>query len=266
MQGSLEPPADFRAGALRSSRRRITTSYSVNEGVERGVAGVTRTAPSGMTRDDTRTPDADDFPVLLEAARQGDPEAIADLLDRCQTRLGNVTGPRLGEALRARVRSSDITQEVSLEVLQRLWTFDGETESQFFAWVNTILDSRIKKAVRHFAAKKRKHPSQTSSKEAMKLHFLANRRSIASELGDEEQAERIRIAIDGLKPDFRDVLRMVFIEGLSRGEVAERLGRTDGATRMLLSRARAELAVVLGLGVDESPGDAPDPRTTNDSA
>ena len=46
--------------------------------------------------------------------------------------------------------------------------------------------------------------------------------------------------------DYEQALRLFELEGLSGEEVAERMGRSHGAVRMMLARARERLAEVLG--------------------
>ena len=61
----------------------------------------------------------------------------------------------------------------------------------------------------------------------------------------EEQVERIERAFEGLPEDHREALLLARMVGLSYGEIAERMGRTEGSVRQLLYRARARLATLL---------------------
>jgi RNA polymerase sigma-70 factor (ECF subfamily) len=56
----------------------------------------------------------------------------------------------------------------------------------------------------------------------------------------------VQIAIDGLKDEYRDVLRLRYFDGLSVAATAERMGRTEPAVHMLCHRAVAQLRDVLG--------------------
>ena len=57
-----------------------------------------------------------------------------------------------------------------------------------------------------------------------------------------EQAERIERAFQGLPPDYREVILLSRIVGLSRAEAAREMGRSESAVRNLLHRALAQLA------------------------
>ena len=60
-----------------------------------------------------------------------------------------------------------------------------------------------------------------------------------------EELERIESAFDRLPEEYREVITLARIAGLSRAEIAERMGRREGAVRTLLSRALARLAELL---------------------
>jgi RNA polymerase sigma factor (sigma-70 family) len=61
-------------------------------------------------------------------------------------------------------------------------------------------------------------------------------------LAKQEELDRLERAIDGLKPEYRDVIVLTRIEELSYQEAAGRLGRGPEAVRKLLCRAMAALA------------------------
>ena len=59
-------------------------------------------------------------------------------------------------------------------------------------------------------------------------------------------------ALEDLGEDYRQVIILRLVEGRTHKEVGELLGRTEAATRMLLSRARAALALARDRLRDES--------------
>ena len=50
-------------------------------------------------------------------------------------------------------------------------------------------------------------------------------------------------AMEKIPSDYRDVILLQTVEGLSRNEIAELLEKSEGSVRMLLSRARTALAL-----------------------
>ena len=59
-----------------------------------------------------------------------------------------------------------------------------------------------------------------------------------------EEQRRIRGALDGLRDHDRQVV-LLAASGLSGSELADRMGRSDSATRTLLCRARGRLRALL---------------------
>jgi RNA polymerase sigma-70 factor (ECF subfamily) len=57
---------------------------------------------------------------------------------------------------------------------------------------------------------------------------------------------RLELAMRELPELGREALRLRYVEGLSTKEVADQLGKTDGAIRVLLSRTVAQLRAALG--------------------
>ncbi len=60
-----------------------------------------------------------------------------------------------------------------------------------------------------------------------------------------EQAERIERAMDKLPEDYREALLLARVVGLSRREMADRMGRSESAVRTLLTRATIKLLAAL---------------------
>ena len=57
-----------------------------------------------------------------------------------------------------------------------------------------------------------------------------------------EDAAALRRTIDGLPDDYAAVLRLVYLEGMTLGEAAERMGRSADAVRKTYGRALSRLA------------------------
>lgn len=64
-----------------------------------------------------------------------------------------------------------------------------------------------------------------------------------------EAVERLERAFDQLPEQYREVITLARIVGLSHAEIAEQMGRTPGAVRTLLGRALARLSELFDLGL-----------------
>ena len=58
-----------------------------------------------------------------------------------------------------------------------------------------------------------------------------------------EEHDKLENAIDELKPEYRQVIISVKIEGLSLKEIGDKMNKSADAVRMLISRAMAALTV-----------------------
>lgn len=63
-----------------------------------------------------------------------------------------------------------------------------------------------------------------------------------------ERIERLRLAMAKLPSSYRDIIALAYFDRLPHAEIAERLGRSVEASRMLLSRALTRLAKLLQTG------------------
>ena len=70
-------------------------------------------------------------------------------------------------------------------------------------------------------------------------------RSVLSRLIIGQDAERLEAAIESLSQDHREVILMRKFEELTIAEIAQRIGRSEDACRMLLARAMTALTMRL---------------------
>ena len=196
-------------------------------------------------------------PQALEAlVRQGDVGALARYCEDHRRPLTAFIDRRIGAALRRKLEPEDIFQEVSAEAVRALPTTDLATRD-IFGWLCQIAEHRIVDAHRfHFAAQKRDAGREvslqgpaapTESGEAGLIHLLAVSMTTPSQAFSRNVREaRMNEALAGLPQDQREALRLRYVENLPSKEIAARLGRTDAATRVLLTRSLKRLQEILG--------------------
>jgi len=63
-------------------------------------------------------------------------------------------------------------------------------------------------------------------------------------MSKKEDLDKLEKAIDELKPEYREVIVLTKIEGLSYREIGKRLGKSPDAVRMLVPSVMAELTTV----------------------
>lgn len=189
-------------------------------------------------------PESASFETALARAKAGDTAAFEAVLAATESRLRHHIDTRLGADLRARLRNSDVLQNTYLQLLEALPSFHGSTPDDFVAWVARIIEHDIQRQHRWFRAKKRRAPA-TSERNALARILNDPPLTPSAELSGREDRELVRRAMAELEPDHARVIELCLLEERPHKEVADLLGRSEGACRMLLARARAALALVL---------------------
>jgi RNA polymerase sigma-70 factor (ECF subfamily) len=195
----------------------------------------------------------DELASLIAKIQQGDTDALARFLTlRNHQLLANIER-QLGPALRRKLEPEDILQEVSIEAVRSLGTFDlGDRDP--FSWLCQIVERKIIDAHRRFFdAQKRDAGREVSgaagadSEHAAIVDLLVASMTTASQAFSRNLKEvQLMEALAKLPEDQREALRLRYIEGLPSKEIAERIGKTDGAVRVMLTRSLGKLQELMG--------------------
>lgn len=184
----------------------------------------------------------------------GDVEALGELLRLRRRELLGYIESRLGAALRRKVDADDILQETSAKAIESFAAIDFRQHDPF-GWLCQLAERRIVDAHRrYFGAQKRAAGREVSlagpnsdTSRAGVIDLLAASMTSASEAFSRDQKQmRIAAALDALPVDVREALRLRYVEGLPSKEIALRLGKSDGAVRVMLSRGVQRLQEFLG--------------------
>jgi RNA polymerase sigma-70 factor (ECF subfamily) len=186
---------------------------------------------------------------LLDRAREGDGAALGLLLERYRNYLTLLARVQIGRRIQAKIDVADVLQDVSLEVHRRIGGFRGGSEGELLAWLRQILGGVLANQLRrYFGAKRRDVRLERDlgedldrSSRAMAAPLAAAGSSPSAQASRREQAVLLADAINGLPPDYREVIILRQLEGLSFPEVADRMGKTQDSVKNLWARALAKL-------------------------
>ena len=127
-------------------------------------------------------------------------------------------------------------------------SFAGTTEPELLAWLRRILVRNLADQVKRNKAQVRNWQRQESLEEMLDRSCLAVQAALAKGISSpsaqasrREESLRLADALATLAPDYRDVIVMRHLQNLKFEEIAVRLGRSAGATRMLWTRALEKL-------------------------
>ena len=185
--------------------------------------------------------------ALAEQAAQGDRGAMETLLERHLPELRAFVRLRAGAALRARESASDLVQSTCREVLTHAERFQFPSDSAFRRWLFTTALRKVANRAAHLGAAKRAGPEVPISPDSGAgedgLIACYHRFSSPSHrLTVKDEINQVERAFDTLTEEQREIVTLAHVAGLSRAEIAEQVGKSENAVRIILHRALARLA------------------------
>ena len=184
---------------------------------------------------------------LLEAVRQSDAAAQGEMLVRYQPWLGLLARLQIDTQFQGKFGASDIVQQTLLEACRDLRQFRGRTEAELLAWLRRILAHVLAHEVRRYRGTQQRDLArevsleQSLAQSSQRLGDLlaASTPSPSQRAIRHEEELRLADVLSQLPDDYREVIVLRNLEGLSHEEIARRLGRSVAAVRMLWVRALA---------------------------
>jgi RNA polymerase sigma-70 factor, ECF subfamily len=166
---------------------------------------------------------------LIGAVAKGDEAAFAELYQSTSSKLFAV-------ALRI-LRNREVAEEVVQEAFFKVWERAGDFKPEIaspITWMaaivrNRALDEARRRVVRPFA-----DSSELEDIESEDEHPL-----VAMEL--RQDVERLLRCMDGLEPEKKEMVRLAYLQGMSRDALAKRFDRPEGTIKTWLHRSLAQL-------------------------
>lgn len=200
----------------------------------------------------------DDLKQRLQAR---DATALGEFLELKRAPLLAFIERQLGAALRRRVEPEDVFQETSAEAVRALPGADL-SERDPFGWLCQIAERKIIDLHRrHFAAQKRDagrevplgSPGGDTHSPGL-INLLVMSMTTPSQAFSRNAREMQLVeAVAQLPAEQQAALRMRYVENLPSKEIAEKLGKSDAAVRVMLTRSLKKLQELLGNDASEPP-------------
>ena len=163
---------------------------------------------------------------LIDRAKSGDVEAFGDLYERYATDIFRFLASQMSSHLDA----EDLTEEVFMRAWRYLPSYQDQGHP-FSAYLYRIARNAAAEFYRN--AKK----GTAVSVDSVILTDEDKNSNPKQMISTSQEHEALYEALSELREDYRQVLILRFINGLSPGEVAESMGKTEGAVRVLQHRA-----------------------------
>jgi RNA polymerase sigma-70 factor, ECF subfamily len=170
-----------------------------------------------------------DEPTLVRQAKTGNSEAFGTLYDAYLERIYRFIYFRVEDQQTA----EDITSQVFLKAWENLGRFQiGGTP--FLAWLYTIAHNAV---IDHYRTRK-----VTAALEDVRLSDPGHAEAVENGIDSAVEMHSIKNALQTLTDDQRQVLLLKFIDEMSNEEIAQHLGKREGAIRALQMRGLKALA------------------------
>jgi len=186
---------------------------------------------------------------LVALAKDGDKSALSRLYGIYAERVQWMVRLRMSKQLRSKLESMDVVQETLVHALSGLDKFTYKNEGDFVRWLSKIAENELRGNLKKLHAEKRDIRKEVRL-DSFRPTTGGGFAGVAGPIGittpsvimsQKEDLAKLEKAIDRLKPEYREAIVLTKIDGLSYGEIAEKLGKSPDSVRMLATRAMAAL-------------------------
>ncbi len=187
----------------------------------------------------------------LEArVRSGDSNALAELVMLDKPRFMAALERKVGAGLRRKLDLEDILQEALTRAIKDLPSIEFGDQDPL-GWFFQVIDRQIVDLHRfHFEAQKRNAGREISADQPVAGDeqargfaelLVASMTTPSVAMSRDMRLVRVYTAMEKLTEPMRNAIRWRYLDNLPSQDIAARLGKSDVATRVLLSRAIRKL-------------------------
>ena len=176
--------------------------------------------------------------ALLEKAKTGDEQALSRAFEKHRRRLAVLIHYKLSPHARQSCEVDDLVQETHMRAFRDIGRFTYQSPGSYLRWLSSIADHVIVDRMRYLNRERRageEVPFRSASNPAGP--DPADTKTPSRLFAQQEAVARLLARLDALPEDYRQVLILATIEGLTTAEMAERLGKTREAVALLVFRA-----------------------------
>jgi RNA polymerase sigma-70 factor (ECF subfamily) len=186
---------------------------------------------------------------LVTLAKGGDETALEQLCRIYGERVRRIIRLRMGSEIRPRLDSMDLVQDALISALGGLEDFTYKNEGDFLRWLARITQNELRDNLDKIYTEKRdirkevrlQNYGPTTGGGFVGKPSPIKTTTPSAIMSKKEDLDKLEKAIDQLKPDYREVIVLAKIDGLSYKEIADRLGKSIDSVGHVLSRAMVAL-------------------------
>ena len=174
-------------------------------------------------------------------------------LDEHHETLRRFVQTQLDTELARKENASDIVQSAMGDAYEARAQYRGNSNGEWYSWLKQIVTNKLRMKRRSLHADKRDIRRERSidtpagSDSTVEPLPVSDQGASPSEfVAQQEIGERLRASINQLPPAYAAALRLLYFENLTRGEIAARLGVTEGVVSGNIKRGLEKLEKLLG--------------------
>jgi RNA polymerase sigma-70 factor, ECF subfamily len=198
---------------------------------------------------------ADSTSALINRARDHDPTAIGELLNKYRDRLHRFVDIRMDDRLRGRVDPSDVIQEATLAASRQMPDYFQHAELPFYIWLRLIAAQKLVGLHRHHLHVKARNARRDvrffnarlpdASSEMLAAQLLARTTGPSQAAIRAEQRCSLQEVLRGMESADREIIVLRHFEQLSNLEAAKLMGCNESTTKTRHYRAIKRLKSIL---------------------
>lgn len=180
-------------------------------------------------------------------AQKGSESAFTAIFEKYHCRLALYLHYHLSLEMRGKLEVDDLLQEVFFRAFRDLHRFQYQSPGSFSRWLFRIASHVLQDGVRYREREKRQAEETVSFRSESNpfgpepAHSWTPSRILSSD----EEVKKLMDKLDALPEEYRRVILLTKIEGLTTAEAAPRMGKTRENTSLLLHRALQRFRILL---------------------
>jgi RNA polymerase sigma-70 factor, ECF subfamily len=197
---------------------------------------------------------ADSTSALIKRARDHDPTAIGELLNKYRDRLHRFVDIRMDDRLRGRIDPSDVIQEACMAATRQMPDYFEQNEMPFYIWLRLVAAQKLNGLHRHHLHVKARNARRdvrffnalpNASSALLAAQLLGRTTGPSQTAIRAEQQRRLKEVLDGMEPAEREIIVLRHFEQLSNSEAARLMGWNESTTSTRHLRALKRLKSIV---------------------
>ena len=177
-----------------------------------------------------------DWQTLIEKARDGDDDALGQLVSRVYQYLIHIVRGEQNVCFQSKFGASDIVQQSMIEAHQSFQQFNGCTEAELRGWLRVIVLNNLIDNTRKYRLSSGRDVTRETSIEGLNEWLENSCDSPSCQIKRQESDEDLIDALQRLPQRQRKVVVARHRDGHSYRQIAADMGITEVAARKLWSR------------------------------